>query len=156
MKALEVYVGSDGAATKAMYVEMEQRGPIGLVAMNLFRAQKCSERAKKYRGGIPGKGSYRGMAYERKGWSMQQLCEVLVAHAEDLRMRWGWGEDRGSFVSWVLYLDLPQGQVSFHSNVRYAGPDYEGQWDGATGASPARIVQFCDCVLALPPRGGCA
>lgn len=65
MKALEVFNGSEGAITRAYYAALEQRGAAGIVAVNLFRAQKCSTRAKKYRGGIRGVGSYRGMAYDK-------------------------------------------------------------------------------------------
>lgn len=69
MNAADVYAGSDGELTKRYYSELETKGPIGLVAMNLFRAQKCSARAKVYRGGVRGRGSYKSMAYERKSWS---------------------------------------------------------------------------------------
>jgi hypothetical protein len=48
--------------------------------------------------------------------------------------------------SWVLYIDLPNGQASFHSKDRFKGPDYLGQFDGAEGASEARICAFCDSV----------
>src|ERR1051326_7628212 len=115
MTTLEIYNGSDGAATKALYARLELLGPVGLVALNLFRAQKCSERAKVYRGGVPGRGSFKAMAYERKQWSMGNLCKVLQEHAQGLQLRWGWKEDPGQeYYPWVLYVDLPSGQVSFH------------------------------------------
>ena len=151
MKAREVFHGSDGAITRRYYAELEQIGPIGVIAMNLFRAQKCSTRAKLYRGGIRGVGSYRGMAYDRKGWSLEKLCEALFEHN---LIRYGWKvdplEDRNP---WVLYVDLPEGQVSFHSPNRYAGPEYAGDWDGILGASADRILAFCDRVTHQPdPR----
>jgi hypothetical protein len=147
MTALEVYAGSDGAETRAFYAELETLGAIGLVAMNLFRAQKCSSRAKVYRGGIRGKGSYRSMAYDRKGWSLKQLCEILQAHSSEVGIAFGWGRDESEHLnSWVLYVDLPCGQVSFHSPERYEGSDYQGQWDGKR-ASEQRIIQFCQSVL---------
>lgn len=117
--ALEVFKQSDGAVTRAYYADLERRGPIGVVAMNLFRAQKTSTRAKKYRGGIRGMGSYRSMAYERKAFSMAELCKMLEKHGAALGISYGWKEDPGEFVPWVLYVDLPGlGQVSFHSLTR--------------------------------------
>lgn len=142
------YEGSDGDRTKALYVELEARGPIGIVAMNLFRACKNSARAKVYRGGIRGKGSYKSMAYDRKQWAIDNLARVLGEHAAGLGMTWGWGVDEAqSYHRDVLYVDLPTGQVSFHTTPRGQGPDYVGKWDGVRGASPQRICTFCAQVL---------
>ncbi len=147
MRAVEVYEGSDGAATKRFYADLETRGPLGLIAVNLFRAQKCSARAKKYRGGVRGVGSYRGMAYERKSWSVSNLCQILAEHGPTVGITFGWGLDlRQEFNRYVLYVDLPQGQVSFHSPSRGKGPDYQGQWDGQH-RSAERILAFCDVVM---------
>src|ERR1700676_464322 len=57
---LSIYAGSNGDATKALYASLEKRGPVGLIALNLFRACKASERAKIYRGR-----SYKGAAYDK-------------------------------------------------------------------------------------------
>lgn len=149
MNAQQIYDGSDGAATKAFYAELLQKAPGGLgnIAVNLFRAHKCSARAKVYRGGIRGKGSFRGMAYDRKRWSMEELCKTLTASAAALSISWGWKEDPDeAYASWVLYVDLPQGQASFHSPSRMAGPDYKGDWDGLH-LSGERIIAFCDSIL---------
>src|SRR5262245_13257310 len=93
MNARTVYDGSDGELTKRYYAELEKRGAIGIVAMNLFRAQKCSARAKVYRGGIRGRGSYKDLAYQRKSWSMILLCEVLEKHGAELAIVYGWKQD---------------------------------------------------------------
>jgi len=149
MTAIEVFQGSDGAVTRAYYAALEGRGKLGLVAMNLFRAQKCSTRAKHYRGGIRGVGSYKDMAYERKTWSMGEAAKILMKHGDELGIRFGWKDDPGqAYHSWVLYVDLPGiGQVSFHSAARGEGPDYPGDWDGKR-LSEARIIQFCDQVMS--------
>jgi hypothetical protein len=140
---IKVYRGSDGEATKALYARLEALGPIGFVAVNLFRAQKSSERAKVYRGG-----GYRGMAYERKQWSIDNLCGALTEHAAAQGIAWGWGEDPEQPVhKHVLYVDLPTGQVSFHSGARGAGPDYPREWDGVAGQSPDRIIRYCARLL---------
>jgi len=135
---MDVYEGSDGEATKDLFERLEPFGPAGRVAVNLFRAQKSSARAKVYRGR-----RYRGSAYDRKEWAIGNLCAVLVEHADQLSIGWGWGEDAAQPVHrHVLYVDLPTGQVSFHAGYRGVGPDYEHRWDGQRGASPARICRW--------------
>lgn len=146
--ASDVYRGSDGELTKAFYSELQKCGPIGFIAMNLFRAQKCSARAKVYRGGIRGHGSFKSMAYDRKNWSLDQLSKALQEHGSKIGISFGWQRDPHTpGFEWVLYVDLPTGQVSFHSATRYAGCDYIGQWDGIRGISERRICDFCDLVL---------
>ncbi len=151
MTATEVYASSDGEQTKRFYAHLQTFGPVGLIALNLFRAQKCSARAKVYRGGVRGKGSYKQLAYDRKSWSMALLCEILTKHAQSLDIVWGWKEDHGvpfgDQSSWVLYVELPTGQVSFHSPSVGVGPRYTGEWD-KEHSSPQRIIAFCDIVMA--------
>jgi hypothetical protein len=147
LSAWHVYRQSDGAVTRAFYEQLKTKGPIGEIAINLFRAQKASHRAKKYRGGIRGKGSYRSMAYDRKGWSLQNLAKSLVEHGKALSIAFGWGYDDKAYDNkHVLYVDLPPGQVSFHSPERYEGPDYPHGWDHAR-LSDARICKFCDSLF---------
>lgn len=146
MRAHDVYAGSDGDLTKRYYAFLESLGPAGLVAQNLFRAQKCSARAKLYRGGNS-QGRYKDLAYGRKNWSMKNLVEILTQHCAALGITWGWKKDpKATFHSWVLYIDLPRlGQVSFHSEGRLRGPDYDGEWDGQH-LSCERILSFCEMV----------
>lgn len=151
MTPLEIYQGSDGAATKELYGKLEALGPLGLVAMNLFRACKCSDRAKVYRGGIRGKGSYRAMAYDRKAYSMEQLSKILTEHAEILSIGWGWKEDPKTLFdnrsSWVLYVDTTRGQCSFHSPTRGLGPAYPRDWDNQVGMTTQRVIDLATELL---------
>jgi hypothetical protein len=80
---------------------------------------------------------------------MGNLCKALADHGEATGIsRWGWEfDDRAKGYENVLYVELPTGQVSFHSPARGAGPDYEGDWDGVKGASAGRIVQWCARLL---------
>lgn len=140
---VRVYEGSDGDATKALYDRLNQLGPAGEVATNLFRAHKNSARAKVYRGGNR-RGSYRGQAYDRKTWAMNNLCQILLLHADALGLSWGWAIDVAEARHrHVLYVDLPTGQVSFHTEQRLGGPDYPRQWDGVRGMGAQRICQWC-------------
>lgn len=144
---LEIFHGSDGNRTMTLYEHLQGFGPRGDVAVNLFRACKTSGRAKVYRGGVRGRGSYRRMAYDRKQWAIQNLCAVLTRYEA---IRWGWGRDPAATnFEHVLFVDVPGcGQVSFHSPHRDQGPDYPGTWDGVTGEAPARICKWCARILA--------
>jgi len=147
-EVLAAYEGSDGDATRALFARLEAIGPAGVVALNLFRASKNSARAKVYRGGMRGRGSFKGMAYDRKAWAVDNLAKVLGTHGEGLGLRWGWGvDDKQPVHRDVLYVDLPTGQVSFHTAPRGAGPDYPGGWDGVPGMSAQRVCSWCARVL---------
>jgi hypothetical protein len=143
--AKEVYGGSDGRLTVAYYRRLQSFGPIGLVAMNLFRAHKTSSRAKVYRGR-----RFRSASYDVKNYSLEQLVVAL----QSATLTWGWQHDPATVnFEWVLYVDLPTGQCSFHSGVRLAGPEYLGRWD-CQRLSGERILAFCDELLSIRPPGG--
>lgn len=147
MNPFEIFESSNGEATKDMYAKLEQLGPVGVIAMNLFRAQKCSTRAKLYHGR-----QFKDAAYERKQWSMGLLAKALTEHAAKIGITWGWKQDPiQTYHTWVLYVDLPSGQVSFHSPSRGLGPDYPADWDRASGASPGRICSWVKIILETGP-----
>lgn len=137
---MTIYRGSNPDATKALYAELVAIGPLGVIAMNLLRAQKASERAKQY------SRRFKGDAYAKKQWSMDNACAALLEHGAGIV--WGWGLDTVQPVhKHVLYVDTPGGQVSFHSEFRGKGPDYPGEWDGIAGMSPDRITRWCSTLL---------
>ena len=141
---LNAYVGSNAELTKALYAQLAALGPIGAVAMNLFRAQKASARAKVYHGR-----QYKDAAYSKKDWSLQQLCDILEKHAGEMAITWGWKEDpMQPYHSQVLYVDLPTGQASFHPKTRGKGPDYKGDWDNQKDRTATRIIQWCSQLLS--------
>lgn len=147
---IRVYEGSDGEATKALYAKLEALGPQGAIAMNLFRACKCSERAKVYRGH-----GYRDEAYRRKQWSMENLCNLLHELAlSTYGVPWGWGVDavakaEGSPHHHVLYVETTAGQISFHTDVRGIGPDFPGEWDSVKNASAGRACSYAASLFRL-------
>lgn len=146
MTALEVYKQNDGSVTTRFYAHLCTLGPLGRVAVALFRAQKRSISAKKYR-----KRQWTRSAYDVKSWSLEQVCLELKRNPE-LGFSYGWAQDPncrfGGEASWVLYVDLPYGigQVSFHSPTRGEGPAYTGKWDGQH-RSAERIIRFCNEVM---------
>ena len=140
----KVYAGSDGDITRALYDRLTALGPAGIIATNLFRAKKTSSRAKVYR-----RRAHKERSYDTKQWAMGNLARVLTEHAEALDISWGWANDpEQAFHAIVLYVDLPTGQVSFHTNVRGIGPDYHGHWDGMRGTAADRILRWCARLLS--------
>lgn len=143
-EVMAIYTGSNGEATQALYRQLEVRGTLGFIAANLFRAVKCSERAKSYR-----KKGFKTDAYERKHWSIKNLAQALNANAAQYGITWGWATDKAQPKhNRVLYVDIPEGQVSFHTHRREVGPNYEGEWDGARGQAPTRVCRLAVRVLA--------
>lgn len=143
-----VFLGSDAAKTRALYDEMEAIGAAGRIAVELMRAQKASTRAKQYRGS-----RFRAAAYERKGWALEGLCDVLRDHADAYAIVWGWGVDEAQpYHRHVLYVALSTGQVSFHAPERGHGPDFLGAWDGVRNVSTDRILRFARRVFAASLR----
>jgi hypothetical protein len=148
-RVLTIYKGSNSAATRMLYRHLEKIGPAGIIAANLFRASKSSQRAKVYRGGIRGQGSFRGMAYRRKKMSLENLAMALSEHAVALKIKWGWGiDEEQTHHRHVLYVDPPTGQLSFHTAEREAGPKYPGKWDGIRGEGRERICRWVAQLLA--------
>ena len=140
----KVYAGSNGDATRALYDRLTALGPAGIIATNLFRAQKTSSRAKVYR-----RRSHKERSYDVKQWAMRNLVDALTEHAEALGINWGWANDpEQAFHAIVLYVEIPTGQVSFHTNIRHSGPDYHGRWDEMRGTAADRICRWCARLLA--------
>ncbi len=138
--AREVFDGSDGRLTVAYYRRLCALGPIGVVAMNLFRAQKTSSRAKQYKGK-----QYRNASYDTKNYSLECLCAALLNIPDAI---WGWKMDANTpGYPWVLYVETDCGQVSFHSASRLKGPDYPLDWDGER-LSTQRVLSYCDRVAS--------
>jgi hypothetical protein len=143
-----VYEGTNGEVTKSFYRHMDSISIHGELATALFRAQKRSSAAKKYRGR-----KYTSAAYEVKDYSIGEICRILTLidksdFGPPAPYVWGWKHDPSTpGFEWLLYVMLPQGEVSFHTSERRIGPDYPGEWDG-THLSEQRILAFCDFVLA--------
>jgi hypothetical protein len=107
----------------------------------------ADSRAKVYRGAVRGRGSFREMAYDRKQDALINFCDLL----EPTAYIWGWGiDDKQQLHKHVLYVDLPTGQVSFHSSERGAGPDYSKPWDGKHGQCPRRVCEWIESILVTP------
>lgn len=154
----KIFYGSNGSQTRRLLAALGKRPPLGRIAAELFRVQKASSRAKRYKGGTRRGGgsliSYRNLAYDRKQVALQKLCNILSDDTHG--MPWGWGVDTSqSHNTHVLYVDLPSGQVSFHSPIRLDGETYDSKWDGLR-ASEARIIEFCQSVLSEVASDGLA
>jgi hypothetical protein len=146
VNAWQIFQGSDGARTTELYAHLETLGSAGVICLNLFRACKCSGRAKSYR-----TNRHRHEAYGRKDWSLANLCTVLAASAATHRIVWGWKLDPAQhFHRWVLYVEIPTGQVSFHTERRHCDQDYPGEWDGQR-LSAERVIRWTALLLNEAP-----
>lgn len=138
MEARFVFNQNNGDVTKAYYADMNSKGVEGELAVALFRAQKRSTAAKRYRGR-----KHTRSAYDVKNWSLGEVCRIL---GKNLGIEWGWKYDAKAVnFEWVLYMDLPQGQCSFHSPDRLTGPDYTGTWKPAKPSYEV-IIEYCDSI----------
>jgi hypothetical protein len=143
MTVIEVFKQNNGDVTKAWYAEMNAKGKAGELAVALFRAQKRSTAAKKYRG------RFTRDAYDVKNWSISEVVRILWSPPMPFPdMEWGWAYDaRAVNFEHVLYVELPGiGQCSFHSSTRLAGPDFTGVWKPIPD-SLTSILTFCDSVI---------
>lgn len=135
---------SNGNATAKYMRELEACGVDGYLARLLFKACKTSYRAKRYRGRHADGKRFSKLAYENKNQALSDICTLLI-HLE--AEAWGWGIDHHQPVyPNVLYVDLPNGQVSFHNVHRLAGPDYPCKWD-RKNMTVARVLEYCDNVI---------
>ena len=72
-----------------------------------------------------------------------------VKLATEAGVKFGWRRD-GSLVPWVVYFEVPTGQVSFHDSTRGEGSDYDQPWDGVRNASGERISSAIEALVATP------
>ena len=149
VSASKVYHGSDGGVTRSFCCRLKKCGHVGQLAAALFMAQKYSSRAKTYQDGIDlpdgRKASFTDLTYQKKNKHLEALCRLLST--DSCGFAWGWGKNpRQRYASYVLYVELPQGQVSFHSPTRIPGPEFPGVWDGQH-ANAERVIAFCDALM---------
>lgn len=136
---IEVFTRNDGDLTRRFYAHMDSLGTTGKLATALFRAQKRSEAAKRYKGR-----SYTRAAYDVKNWSLSEVCRIAGLMPE---LSWGWKYDpRAINFENVLYVELTYGQCSFHSPDRLDGPDFSGKWKPQPD-SRTSILSYCADVI---------
>src|SRR5262245_29901403 len=106
---------------EAPFVSLADRlgshGPIGLIALAAFRAQRA-----KWISDLP---HARSAAAKRRRNAIDRLSVVLSEYAESAEIAWGWKLCEHAHKSpHVICIDLPTGQISFRTYSRGAGPDY--------------------------------
>lgn len=134
----------DSEQTMDFVTALSMRGSEGALAVSLFQDQYASMKAKTYR-----RRSHTSSTYDRKNVALDRLghwCGIILEDGQ-----WGWKRDKNmpSFP-WVLYVEIPTGQASFHTKERRTGPRYRKEWDGER-TSRERICRWCDQVMNLPP-----
>jgi len=142
MKARSIFKARDSKATMEFCTELATRGIDGAVAVSLYQVQYSSSRAKKYRR------DGRQSSYARKNQVLSRVPHWLKASS----IPFGWGHDRSTIAyPWVLYVDLPTGQCSFHNQSRGPGPDYLGKWIDDKPSFDV-VMDYCDAVLLQKPE----
>lgn len=137
MTSKEAMKTGSGEKVVEFLFELGARAEQGAIASALFRAQNNSSRAKRGRRG-------RRDRYSNKNEALAALVMSLDIFKQH---KFGWGYDEATIgYPHVLYVELPQGQVSFHSAKRFAGPIHDREWDSER-ASADRIAGYCDSVL---------
>lgn len=144
-----IYAHSGGEETQALFAELEALGAMGVLAKNLFRAQKCTQRALDQAATV-----WAHYAMGRKRWALDQLLDQLrvTPPAELPGITYGWVSDLDAGDPerpYALVVTLPTGTVSFRSKILHPGPTLpRAAWDGADMPTiVARILAFVDLVL---------
>lgn len=91
--------------------------------------------------------------YEAKRKAIDEACQAAAENG----VVFGWAPSGSLHVPWIVYFELPSGQVSFHSDTRGEGPDYGGSWDGVKDVGAARIQEAINGLLpgSMPPPAPC-
>lgn len=133
--------------------------PYGRLLRALDRAQGANERAKArsangihfhgYSGGRFRRANYRSSraARARDYAAKEQAIGEATGLASAGGVKFGWARSDDAGVPWVVYFEIPTGQVSFHSPTRGVGPDYDSEWDGAPDMTRMRLDAAIQAVL---------
>jgi hypothetical protein len=140
-----------GRPAKSTSAEPDRVAALRDLVAECAKAQAASDRAKThaaanvhYLDWSGSEASYRASRakvaadYAEKERALRAICALAPAAG----VVFGWGGDPESHAArWVLYVDLPAGQVSWHTRSRGTGPTYKGRWDGVRDAAAGRIAE---------------
>lgn len=134
-----------------MLNQLRLHGRVGMIGAALLNCQKESSNAKKHLKGHAGAIQSRRLSRERYQQKHQAMAALQVHLKEYQTFNWGWAPDPNpskSSAVHVLYVDLPTGQVGFHSTQMLGrnAKVYTGQWDGQN-KNMERIFKFCEDIL---------
>jgi len=118
MTALEVFAQNNGEVTQAYYAKLAALGPGGEIAVALFRAQKRSVAAKKYRRSRyrpPMTTSAGSGACSRAGAPKNNAC-ALKTQCLAFRVT---GVEHGNPVRWRLRTTFANSFLSLRSTKRH-------------------------------------
>lgn len=149
LQAINPFQTTDGDEVIDYCTALCERGLIGGLAVCLFRTQNNSSRAKRNH-------RSRSSRYENKNGQILTLCRFLERFAEGLAVDWGWREDdQQAYHRQVLYVDTPEGQVSFHTADRLQGPDYEKPWCQKRPSEDRLLGLFAEILRSEPTEFIC-
>jgi hypothetical protein len=92
--------------------------------------EDCSTQGKKY-----GWSEWSDKKYREKSELIEKLCKLCQIEG------WTYGKhDSLSFPRHIVYFELPLcEQISFHTNLTIAVPDYDGVWDGKRHSTLSKL-----------------
>lgn len=144
----EAFSTTSPLLSRRLCKDLDSMGHLGQLASLLFKAEKARIQAKSYRGTAPvSRQPYGDYSNDRMTKMLNEVIQLLDAHAKDMDVSWGWGEnDVPGSPPWLLSIDLPTGLVTFRMRERRLGPDY-GQGAEDDSHNSDRITKFCAGVL---------
>lgn len=137
LTAVQVFYQHSGDVTKAYYEQLAAHGPMGELAVALFRALK---RSKKTTGiGFRRISRRKTEQYdyaEAYEWAVNELIRVLVTNPPS-KLPWGWRDS-------TLFVELPTGMVAFDCPEQGLAPFCPIRFEPPAESRDLRIIKFCD------------
>jgi len=121
------------------YSERAKQRPANGMTYREYRMMSCS---KYTRQNYQASRLARENDYEEKANSLEAAAEAALQCG--IAAGWHENDDRESPIPYILYFDLPVGQVSFHSKAKCGLPEYSGEWDRVRDVSGQRIERAID------------
>jgi hypothetical protein len=154
-------IGRRGADTRARN-RLLKKTPYGRLLQALELAQIASNRAKRRAANCQSfldyswldDNPYAGVNYRRSRKALEndrleKECHIKEAlhEAPKAGVNGGWAEAPGEHVGYVVYFDLPTGQVSILCSSFPGGLAYPGKWDGQMDQGMPRIAEAIAALL---------
>ena len=149
IRVVKAFYGYDAMAIQDVKARLKAGGLKGELADLLFEAERTDLNAGVCRTTPACSWTSR----HRRKWdrwirALKALVSFLDRSASQLGIHWGWQEHEnqtGPF--WVVFIDLPTGQVFYSAPERLTDHQYEGSMEWSE-SNEIPIFEFCEEILA--------